>query len=142
MAKGYGSLADAGARQAFIHTLRAVLDIGGQRVNATDRLYLAQLLPSLIVWGSRDPLIPVSHAEIAHQALPGSQLEIFKGCGHFPQLTDPVRFAHTLIDFIESTDPAEIEFTNEHLDQLRELLLTGKSTPQPKRQSRAGAKVA
>ena len=105
MAKGYGSLADAGARQAFIHTLRAVLDIGGQRVNATDRLYLAELLPSLIMWGSRDPLIPVSHAEIADQALPGSELEIFEGAGHFPQLTDPVRFAHTLIDFIETTEP-------------------------------------
>src|SRR5437764_3695189 len=85
MAKGYGSLADAGARQAFIHTLRAVLDIGGQRVNAVDRLYLAELLPSLVIWGSRDPLIPVAHAEIARQGLPGSQLELFEGAGHFPQ---------------------------------------------------------
>src|SRR5437764_2927057 len=85
MARGYGSLADAGARQAFIHTLRAVLDIGGQRVNAVDRLYLAELLPSLVIWGSRDPLIPVAHAEIARQGLPGSQLELFEGAGHFPQ---------------------------------------------------------
>src|SRR5581483_12174737 len=84
MARGYGSLADAGARQAFIHTLRAVLDITGQRVSATDRLYLAALLPSLIIWGSRDPLIPVDHASVAHQGLPGSRLEIFENAGHFP----------------------------------------------------------
>jgi hypothetical protein len=45
MARGYASLADAGAREAFIHTLRAVLDIGGQRVSATDRLYLAPWFP-------------------------------------------------------------------------------------------------
>lgn len=142
MAKGYGSLADAGARQAFIHTLRAVLDIGGQRVNATDRLYLAELLPSLIIWGSRDPLIPVSHADIAHSALPGSQLEIFEDSGHFPQLTDPVRFAHTLIDFIESTEPTEIEFTDEHLDQMRELLLRGRGRPKARTRKSTRARAA
>ena len=37
MARGYASLADGGARQAFLHTLRAVLDPLGQRVSATDR---------------------------------------------------------------------------------------------------------
>jgi len=142
MAKGYGSLADAGARQAFIHTLRAVLDIGGQRVSATDRLYLAELLPSLIIWGQKDPLIPVAHAEIAHQALTGSELEIFDDSGHFPQLTDPVRFAHTMIDFIENTEPTQIEFTDEHLDQMRELMLRGKGRPQPRSRRRARTKAA
>jgi pimeloyl-ACP methyl ester carboxylesterase len=125
MARGYGSLADAGARQAFIHTLRAVLDITGQRVSATDRLYLAALLPSLIIWGSRDPLIPVDHAAIAHEGLPESRLEIFEGVGHFPQLHEPVRFAHTLIDFIETTEPTQLDFTDADFDRLREMLLSG-----------------
>jgi pimeloyl-ACP methyl ester carboxylesterase len=142
MAKGYGSLADAGARQAFIHTVRAVLDIRGQRVNATDRLYLAELLPSLIIWGSRDPLIPVSHADIAHQALPGSQLEIFEDSGHFPQLADPVRFAHTLIDFIESTEPTQMAFTDEDLDEMRELLLRGQGRSRSKGRKSARARAA
>jgi pimeloyl-ACP methyl ester carboxylesterase len=126
MARGYGSLADAGARQAFIHTLRAVLDIGGQRVSANDRLYLAALLPSLIIWGSRDPLIPVEHATVAARGLPDSRLEVFEDAGHFPQLHDPVRFALTLIDFIESTEPTEMEFTDKDFDQMRELLLRGR----------------
>lgn len=126
MAKGYASLSDAGARMAFIHTLRAVLDIGGQRVNANDRLYLAELLPSLIIWGDRDPLIPVAHAEVAHRELPGSQVEIFEGSGHFPQLHDPIRFGHRLIDFIETTEPTELEFTDADFDRLRDLLLRGK----------------
>jgi pimeloyl-ACP methyl ester carboxylesterase len=129
MARGYGSLADADARMAFIHTLRAVLDIGGQRVSATDRLYLAELLPSLVIWGSRDPLIPVEHAHVAHRALPNSRLEIFEGAGHFPQLHEPVRFAHTLIDFIESTEPTELEFTDADFDHLRGLLLRGRGRP-------------
>src|SRR2546421_338916 len=125
MVRGYESLSDAGARMAFIHTLRAVLDITGQRVNATDRLYLGELLPSMVIWGSRDPLIPVSHAKIAHEGLPGSRLEIFNDAGHFPQLHDPVLFAQTLRDFIESTEPTRLEFTDDDFDRLRELLLRG-----------------
>ena len=125
MARGYGSLADAGARQAFIHSLRAVLDVTGQRVSATDRLYLAALLPSLIIWGSRDPLIPVEHATVAHRALPDSRLEIFEDVGHFPQIHAPVRFAHTLIDFIETTEPTQLDFTDADFDRLRQMLLRG-----------------
>jgi pimeloyl-ACP methyl ester carboxylesterase len=127
MARGYGSLADAGARMAFIHTLRAVLDIGGQRVSANDRLYLAALMPSLIIWGARDPLIPVEHATVANEGLPGSQLEIFEEAGHFPQLHDPMRFALTLIDFIESTEPTRMEFTDADFDRMRGMLLRGKA---------------
>jgi pimeloyl-ACP methyl ester carboxylesterase len=133
MARGYGSLADAGARQAFIHTLRAVLDLTGQRVSATDRLYLGALLPSLVIWGDRDPLIPVAHAHTAHGGLPGSRLEIFEGAGHFPQLYDPVRFAYTLIDFIEDTEPTRLEFTDDDFDRLRQLLLRGKGPRRPLR---------
>jgi pimeloyl-ACP methyl ester carboxylesterase len=128
MFRGYGSLADAGARMAFIHTLRAVLDITGQRVSATDRLYLAELLPSLVIWGDRDPLIPVAHAHSAHEALPNNRLEIFGGAGHFPQLYDPVRFAYTLIDFVETTEPTRLEFDDDSFERLRHLLLRGKAS--------------
>ena len=131
MARGYGSLADAGARQAFIYTLRAVIDVTGQRVSATDRLYLAALLPSLIIWGSRDPLIPVDHAAVAHRGLPGSRLEIFDGAGHFPQLHDPLRFGHALIDFIETTEPTQLDFTDADFDRLREMILRGEGPEDP-----------
>ena len=125
MARGYASLGDAEARQAFVHTIRAVIDPGGQRVSANDRLYLTSLLPSLVVWGDRDPLIPVDHAEPAHRAMPGSRLVIFEGAGHFPQLSDPVHFADTLIDFIETTEPARFEFTDEDIELFRDRLLAG-----------------
>ena len=71
MTRGYASLSDAEARRAFLHTVRAVIDLAGQRVSATDRLYLAQMIPTLIVWGRRDPLIPVEHATVAHRGIPG-----------------------------------------------------------------------
>src|SRR5215212_971360 len=55
MARGYASLADRDARAAFVHTLRSIVDPGGQRVSARDRLYLASEVPTQIVWGARDP---------------------------------------------------------------------------------------
>src|SRR3954453_7885606 len=92
MARGYASLGDAEARQAFLHTMRAVLDPGGQRVSATDRLYLAGMLPSLLTHGRRHPLIPADTPDIAHELIPGSRIEIFDDAGHFPQLHEPFRF--------------------------------------------------
>ena len=125
MARGYASLGDAEARMAFIHTMRAVLDAGGQRVSATDRLYLTSMLPSLVIWGRRDPLIPAKHADIARELMPGTKVELFDDAGHFPQLHEPFRFARTLIDFVESTEPAEFEFTTADLKMFRERLLGG-----------------
>ncbi len=123
IARGYASLSDSEARRAFLHTLRAVIDRAGQRVNATDRLYLAQMIPTLIIWGRRDPLIPVEHAAVAHRSMPGSRMEIFDDAGHFPHIEQPVRFARVLIDFIESTNPASFEFSDQDLDMMRERML-------------------
>jgi pimeloyl-ACP methyl ester carboxylesterase len=107
--RSFVSLEDAEARQAFVDTVRGVIDVGGQRVSAADRLYLAAELPTLIVWGERDPLIPVRHAHEAHERIPGSRLEIFAGAGHFPHRDDPERFASVLLDFIETTQPTPID---------------------------------
>jgi pimeloyl-ACP methyl ester carboxylesterase len=125
MARGYATLGDAGSRQAFLHTLRAVLEPTGQRVSANDRLYLSGMVPTLILWGRRDPLIPCHHGEAAHKAMPGSQLEIFDKSGHFPHIDQPLRFARALIDFIESTEPADFEFSEADLAEFRERLLAG-----------------
>ena len=123
MTRGYASLSDGEARRAFLHTLRAVVDRDGQRVNATDRLYLAQELPTLIVWGRRDPLIPVKHADVAHHGIPGSRLAIFDDTGHFPHIEQPVRFARVLVDFLETTNPAAFDFSDQDLDLLRQRML-------------------
>jgi len=123
MARGYASLADAGARSAFLHTVRAVIDHNGQRVSAADRLYLSSMIPAMIVWGRRDPLIPAAHGEFAHGEMPGSRLEIFEDAGHFPHLDEPIRFAGVLRDFLEDTEPAQFDFTDDDFDALRERIL-------------------
>ncbi|HEY7136879.1 MAG TPA: alpha/beta fold hydrolase [Acidimicrobiia bacterium] len=102
----HGSLTDAQARDALVQTLRSVIDVRGQRVSATNRLYLARDVPTLIVWGDRDTIIPVSHAYAANAALAHSRLELFEGAGHFPHCDQPRRFVELLLDFIENTEPA------------------------------------
>jgi pimeloyl-ACP methyl ester carboxylesterase len=109
VARAYATLADAERRKAFLATLRAVVGTEGQRVAALDRLYLAEALPLLIVWGEHDPIIPVAHAEEAHRALPGSRLEVFEKVGHLPQLERPGRFVAVLERFLAETEPAEFD---------------------------------
>jgi pimeloyl-ACP methyl ester carboxylesterase len=118
MARGYQSLSNAEARSAFIHTLRGVIDPRGQRINASDRLYLASMMPTLIIWGCRDRIIPVEHAQPTHEGMPGSTLELVDDAGHFPHLDDPLRFARTLEAFFHATNPPRL-----HTDVMRELVL-------------------
>src|SRR3954451_10453162 len=108
LAEGFASLDNAGSRQAFLHTVRAVIEPGGQRVSANDRLALAGLLPSMIVWGEKDSIIPVEHGVAAHEAMPGSRFEVFPDAGHMPHNADPERFAALLVDFCATTEPARL----------------------------------
>ncbi|HVA05529.1 MAG TPA: alpha/beta fold hydrolase [Acidimicrobiales bacterium] len=108
MWSAYASLAEAENRHAFARTIRSVIDPGGQTVSAMDRLYLASSMPTLIIWGDRDDIIPVSHARAAHEAIPGSQLVIMEGVGHFPQIEAPEQFVGALVDFVDSTKPAHL----------------------------------
>jgi pimeloyl-ACP methyl ester carboxylesterase len=103
--RGFASLEEPAARRAFIQTVRGVMDLSGQRVSANERLYLAEGLPTLIVWGENDPLLPMRHACAAHKRMAGSRLEIFPHAGHFPHRDDPERFAMVLADFIRTTKP-------------------------------------
>jgi pimeloyl-ACP methyl ester carboxylesterase len=106
VARGYASLTDPDRRAAFLATLRSVVGTTGQRVDASDRLYLAEAVPVLIIWGARDSIIPVRHGEEAHRAIPGSRLEIFEDVGHLPQVEAPGRFIAALERFLEENEPA------------------------------------
>jgi len=105
----YEGLTDARAQRAFVHTVRSVIDVGGQRVSARDRLYLTSEVPTMVVWGAQDRIIPSEHAVAACELMPGCRLEIFERAGHFLTQEEPMRFAKLLTDFIESTEPARID---------------------------------
>ncbi len=109
MWRAYTSLIDADTRRAFLHTLRSVVDVRGQRVSAADRLYLAAHIPTLVVWGDADPIIPVSHAHAAAELMPGSELVVMEGVGPFPHCERPREFAELVGDFVGRTEPAELD---------------------------------
>jgi pimeloyl-ACP methyl ester carboxylesterase len=117
LARGFAALADSTARMAFLETLRSAgVGAAGQRIAATSRLYLASDMPTLLVWGERDPIIPLRHAQSAHRQMPGSRLVVFRGVGHMPHLDRPEEFAHLLVDFMAETEPAE--FSPERIAEL------------------------
>ena len=97
------------ARIAFLHTLRSVIDVRGQRVSARDRLYLLDAMPTLIVWGERDHTIPLEHGRAAHEVLPGSRFETLPRAAHFPHLEDPAGLAEVMLDFLRTSEPVRLE---------------------------------
>lgn len=105
------ALPDVAARGAFSRTLQSVVDWRGQVVTMLDRSYLAEAMPVLLIWGAHDAIIPVAHAQIAHDAMPGSRLEVFGEAGHFPHHQDPERFLELLTGFVDSTDPTTFDRT-------------------------------
>ncbi len=109
LADVYESLGRSDRRRAFHHVLSAAVDWRGQVITMLDRAYLAESMPSLVVWGEQDTVIPVKHAYAAHAVLPGSQLEVIPHAGHFPHEDDPEHFSSALIDFILDTKPAKYD---------------------------------
>ena len=110
----YRSLTEPENRRAFARTLRSVIDPGGQSVSAMDRIYLAAALPTMIVWGDSDPIIPVEHAYEAHDVIEGSRLEILPDVGHFPHVEEPQRFVELLVDFMATTEPGPVGSDSYH----------------------------
>ncbi|GAA4396264.1 alpha/beta fold hydrolase [Ornithinibacter aureus] len=101
---GFTSLGDADTRRAFLATTRAVIDPGGQSVTAHDYLPEVAPTPTLVVWGTKDRMIPAWHAASATSSIPECRVELFQGAGHFPHLDDPDRFADLVREFV--TAPA------------------------------------
>jgi pimeloyl-ACP methyl ester carboxylesterase len=126
----YSALKSRTARQAFLRTLRTGVDVRGQIITMLDRCYLAAGMPTLIVWGKRDRVIPVRHAHVAHAAMPGSKLEIFEHAGHFPHHEDPDRFAGVVTDFLDGAIPIRYDQA-----KWREMLRTGLAAENPRRPS-------
>jgi pimeloyl-ACP methyl ester carboxylesterase len=57
-------------------------------------------LPSLIVWGREDRVVPPECADLFHAALPKSRLTVLDKCGHFPQFEKSAEFNRVVLDFL------------------------------------------
>ncbi len=97
------SLSNRDHRQAFLRTLRSVVDFHGQAVSALNRLCFSAYLPALIISGDQDGVIPVEHARAAHRTLPNSRLHIIPGVHHHPPTERPETVAGLIDEFIGAT---------------------------------------
>lgn len=106
MWSAYSSLSDSQTRQAFLRTLRSVVDYRGQAVSALSKMHLTSALPLMIIWGDQDRIIPVEHGRALDELRPGCRLEILAGVGHFPHVERPSDVVDLLEDFIATTGRA------------------------------------
>lgn len=97
------SLSSRANRQAFLRTLRSVVDFRGQAVSALNHLCSHAVLPALIISGDQDGVIPVEHARAAHRTMPDSRLHIIPGVHHHPPTERPETVARLIDDFIATT---------------------------------------
>ncbi len=89
-----------GFLEAQLATVRAQVGLKGQREVLLDRL--AQLeVPTILVWGTRDRVLPYSQAKEAVSRLQEGYLELISDCGHSPHVEQPERFVSGLGRFLE-----------------------------------------
>jgi pimeloyl-ACP methyl ester carboxylesterase len=93
-------LANRGGRHALLYTARQCIPAN------TDEL-IAQLsaitVPTLILWGREDKVIPLKVGELLHQLIPNSTLEIIEHCGHIPQEEKPDETIALISKFLTTT---------------------------------------
>lgn len=116
----YEALRDPRARYALRRLVTGVIDLRGQVISMRDRAYLTQAMPMLVVWGTEDMVLPVSHTHALEAIAPGAVVEIFENSGHFPHKDHPERFVKVLHSFIRNTQPATY-----HRGRWRALLRNG-----------------
>lgn len=89
----------AGQLEAATATARALFDVSGQREVLLDHLHTLTM-PTLVVWGGCDYVLPAYQAQAAVDRLPRGRLSLFPGCGHLPHVERPERFAAVLGEFL------------------------------------------
>lgn len=121
VARIYQSFRDPATRAAVRRVTRSVVDLKGQVITMTDRAYLTAAMPTCVVWGANDGVIPVSHSRIASEVAPSARVVVLDDCGHFPHKDHPEAFTELLEDFVTTTAPAT--YRRNHW---RTLLTTGR----------------
>jgi pimeloyl-ACP methyl ester carboxylesterase len=107
--------ADRRARDASIATtrrdpgLRTVAELWASFPSADHDLRAAApsiAAPTLIVWGRKDPVIPLSAGQEIERLIPGSRLTVLD-TGHVPHTSDPERFSRELLAFLSALPAGE-----------------------------------
>jgi len=91
-------------RRALLKVLRSLLTLRGVRPHLLNPVLtnLGRIQnPTLIIWGTHDRILPLSHAYRAKAEIPGATLHIFEKCGHMPNFEYPGKFNDLVTAFLE-----------------------------------------
>jgi pimeloyl-ACP methyl ester carboxylesterase len=92
-----------GSSKAYLRTLRSVVNFFGLKQALVKRMLQNKDLftvPTLVIWGENDNVLPVEHAHKAAEILPNATLHIFDQCGHMPQIECAEEFNDLSINFL------------------------------------------
>ena len=100
----YKLLSQPDSRRTISRVLSSVANLAGAKkdilVLIRDRLN-SITVPTLIVWGKEDRILPLEHGIYGQQQIKGSRLYVFEQCGHVPNLEKPHEFNELVLKFLD-----------------------------------------
>ncbi len=85
------------AKMAFMSTL-----LGLKNAEVITKTLMKITIPTLIIWGENDPVIPIKYADEFLSSIQDCRFYMMDNCGHTPYVDDPTRFAKLVLDFLEN----------------------------------------
>ncbi|MGC5022829.1 alpha/beta fold hydrolase [Micromonospora sp. DT47] len=64
-------------------------------------------IPTLVVWGDRDLILPAAHLDAARERFPRARTHLFSDCGHMPQIERAEEFQRLLVDLWAAAEAGE-----------------------------------
>ena len=68
--------------------------------NLPQLLHRLKRVPTLLVWGRDDEIVPLSAGQLYNESIPGSRLAVLEDCGHMPHIEHPDEFVQIVSQFL------------------------------------------
>ena len=91
-----GSKLDGTMKQCILTLYRSAVNAGAEWEDDLRRVSA----PGLVLWGEKDPLVPLAHARAVSRALPHATSLVLEKCGHVPQYELPDQTNRLLTRFL------------------------------------------
>jgi 4,5:9,10-diseco-3-hydroxy-5,9,17-trioxoandrosta-1(10),2-diene-4-oate hydrolase len=95
---------------AILNVIRSNISLGGmyREASIADKLHLVKV-PTLVVHGAEDKVIPFRYAQLACKLIPNARCEVIDECGHCPQIEKAAQFNDMVVTFLRVSGTAEKE---------------------------------
>jgi pimeloyl-ACP methyl ester carboxylesterase len=107
--KDYQFLKMAGAKRAILSIIRNGISLRGPNSGTVmvDKLHLIKL-PTLLIHGAQDKVVPVKYARDACNLIPNARLKVIEECGHCPYIEKASEFNEAVIAFLGANEAGSL----------------------------------